>query len=75
MILESETFVFVLQIVFDIEFGLILQRLGPMGVASFLASIDGNLWMSGPVNKPAGIPKGLRTFRHEAFEMRLGDYS
>jgi hypothetical protein len=63
----------VLQVVFDIEFGVFLQKLGPMEVACSLTSIEGNLWVSGPVDNPHDIPIGLRTVRHEAFEVRLGD--
>ena len=63
----------VLQVVLDIEFGVFLQRLGPMEVAGSLTPIDGNLWISGPVDNPDGIPIGLGTVRHEAFEVGLGD--
>ena len=66
-------FVLVLQVVHDIKFGEFLQKLGPMEVAGSFTPIDGNLWVSGPVNNPDGIPIGLRTIGHEAFEVRLGN--
>ena len=50
-----------------------LQRLGPMEVARSLTPIDGNLWVSGPVNNPHGIPIGLGTVCHEAYEVWMGD--
>ena len=62
-----------LQVVFDIEFGVFLQRLGPMEVESSLTPIDRNLWVSGLVNNPDGILIGLSTVGHEAFEVRLGN--
>jgi hypothetical protein len=65
--------VLVLQVVFDIEFGVFLQRLDPMEVAGSLEPIDGNLWISRPVENPDGIPIGLRIVCHEAFEVRLGN--
>jgi hypothetical protein len=58
---------------FDIEFGVVLQRLCPMEVAGFFMPINGNLWVSGPVNNPHDVPIGLCNVRHEAFEMGLGD--
>jgi hypothetical protein len=57
----------------DIEFGVFLQRQGPMEVASFLTPIDENLWIFRPVDNSHGIPSGLRIVRHEAFEVRLGN--
>jgi hypothetical protein len=54
--------------VFDIEFGVFFQRLGPMEISCFLTPIDGNLWITGPVNNPHGVP----IVRHEAFEVGLG---
>jgi hypothetical protein len=72
-ILEAETLVLVLQVVLDIEFGVFFQRLDPMEVAGSLASIDGHLRISRPVDNPDDIPIGLRTVRHESFEMRLGN--
>jgi hypothetical protein len=72
-ILEAETLVLVLQVVFDIEFGVFLQRLGPMEIAGSLASIDGNLRISRLVDNPHSIPIGLRTVSHESFEVRLGN--
>jgi hypothetical protein len=65
--------VLVLQVVFDIELGMFLQRLGPMEVACYLASIHENLSISRPVDNPHGIPIGLRTVTHESFELRLGN--
>ena len=62
-----------LQAVLDIEFGVFLQRPGPMEVACSLAPIDGNFWISKPIDNPHGIPIGLRTIRHEFFEVRLGN--
>jgi hypothetical protein len=44
--------VLVLQVVFDIEFGVFLQRLGPMEVVGSLAPINGNLWILRPVDNP-----------------------
>ena len=44
-----------------------------MKVAGSLASIDGNLRISRPIDNPDGIPIGLRTVSHESFEVRLGD--
>jgi hypothetical protein len=44
-----------------------------MEVAGFLASIDGNLRISRPVDNPDGIPIGLRTVSHESFEVGLGN--
>ena len=57
----------------DIEFGVFLQRLGPMEVACSLPSIDGNLPISKPVDNPHDIPIGLRIVHHETFEVRLAD--
>ena len=71
-LLEVETFVLLLQIVLDIEFGVFFPR-RPMEVASSLTPIDGNLWISGPINNLHGIPIGLCTVYHEAFEVGLGD--
>jgi hypothetical protein len=65
--------VLVLQVMLDIELGVILQRLGPMEIAGFLMPIDGNLWVSELVNNPHGIPIGLGTVRHEAFQVGFGD--
>jgi hypothetical protein len=73
VILEAETLVLVLQIMLDIELGVFFQRPGPMEVASSLTPIDENLWISRPVNNPHGIPIGLDTVGHEAFEVGLGD--
>ena len=72
-ILEAETLVFILQIVLDIKFGVFLQRLVPMDVAASLASINGNLNISGPIDNPHRIPIGLRIVSHESFEVRFGD--
>jgi hypothetical protein len=72
-ILESKTLVLVLQVVFDIELGVFLQRLGPMEVACSLASIHENLRISRPVDNPHGIPIGLRTVSHKSFEVKLGN--
>ena len=72
-ILEAETLVLVLQVVLDIEFSVFLQRLGPMEVAGSLASINGDLRISRPVDNPHRIPIGLRTVSHETFEVRLGN--
>ena len=55
----------VLHVVLNIEFGGFSQRLGPMEVASFLASR--------PIDYPHSIPIGLRIVSHEYFEMRLGN--
>ena len=44
-----------------------------MEVAGFLTPINGNLWISGPIDNPDSIPIGLRTVCYEAFEVRLGD--
>jgi hypothetical protein len=44
-----------------------------MEVASSLTPIDGNLWISGPVNNPHNNPIGLCIVRHEAFEVRFGN--
>ena len=44
-----------------------------MNVASSFTPIDRNLWISGPVNNPHGIPIGLCTVHHEVFEVRFGD--
>jgi hypothetical protein len=52
-----------------IELGVFLQRLGPMKVVGSLASIDGNLRISRPVDNPHGIPIGLGTVSHESFEV------
>ena len=38
-----------MQVVLDIEFGVFLQKLGPMKVAGSLTSIDENLGVSGTV--------------------------
>jgi hypothetical protein len=65
-------FVLVLQVVLDIEFGVFLQRSGPMEVAHSLMSIDGNLWISELVNNPHDIPIGLCVVRHKAFEVGFG---
>ena len=65
--------VLVLQVVLDIEFGVFLQRLGSMEVASSLASINGNLRISRPVNNSHDIPIGLRTVSHETFELSFGN--
>jgi hypothetical protein len=65
--------VLVLQVVLDIELGEFFQRLGPMEVAGSLASINGNLRISRPVDNHDGIPIGLRTVSHESFEVRLGN--
>jgi hypothetical protein len=62
MMLEVETLVFVLQVVLHIEFGVFLQRLAPMEVASFLTPIDGNLRNSRPVDNPN--KKNERTVIH-----------
>ena len=72
-ILEVETLVLVLQVVLDIKYGVFLQRQGLMEVAGSLTPIDGNLWVSRPVNNHDGIPIGLRTVGHEAFEVKLGN--
>ena len=72
-ILEAKTFVLVLQVVLDIEFGVFLQKLGPMEVACSFAPIDGNLRISRSVDNPYGISSGLRTICHESFQMRLGN--
>jgi hypothetical protein len=64
--------VLVLQVVLDIELGVFLQRLGSMKVARSLASIDGNLMISKPIDNPNGIPV-VRTVIHESFEVRLGN--
>ena len=72
-ILQAETLVLVLQVMLDIELGVFLQRLGPMEVAGSLTPTNGNLWVSGPVSNPHGIPIGLGTVCHEAFEVGLGD--
>ena len=72
-ILEAKTFVLVLQVMLDIEFGVFLQRLGPMEVAGSLAP-NGNLRISGSVDNLHGIPIGLRTVCHESFEMRFGNF-
>jgi hypothetical protein len=72
-ILKAETLVLVLQVVLDIEFGVFLQKLSPMKVACSLTPIDGNLWISGPINNPHGIPIGLCIVCHKAFEVRLGN--
>jgi hypothetical protein len=72
-ILEEKTFKLVLQVVFGIEFGVFLQRLNPKELVGSLTPMDGNLWISGPVNNPHGIPIGLSTVGHEAFEVGLGD--
>ena len=45
-----------LQAVFGIEFGVFLQRLGPMEVVGSLSPIDGNLWIFEPVANSHGIP-------------------
>jgi hypothetical protein len=71
--LEAEVFVLVLQGVRDIEFGVFLQRLGPMELAGSLVPVDGNLRISRPVDNLDDILIGLRTVRHEVFEVRLGD--
>jgi hypothetical protein len=73
LILEAEPFVLVLHVIFDIEFGVFLQILGPMEVANSLTPIDGNLRISRPIDNPHGIPIGLRIVCHKAFEVRLGD--
>ena len=72
-ILDAETLVLVFQVVFDIEFGVFLQKLGPMEVASSLAPINGNLWISRPIDNPHNFPISLRIVGHEAFEVGLGD--
>jgi hypothetical protein len=59
--------------VLDIEFGMFLQRLGPMKVTGSLASIDENLRISRPIDNHDNIPIGLRTVSHESFEVRLGN--
>jgi hypothetical protein len=71
--MAGETFVLVLHVVLDIQLGVFLQRLGPVEIAGILAPIDWILQISRSVNNPDSIPIGLRTFRHEAFEERLGD--
>jgi hypothetical protein len=45
-----------------------------MELASSLAPLDQNLGISGANNDRYGVPIGLCTIRHEAFEMRLGDF-
>ena len=72
-ILEAQTLVLVLQVVLDIEFSVFLQRLGPMEVAGSLASINGDLRISRPIDNPHRVPIGLRTVSHEPFEVRLGN--
>jgi hypothetical protein len=57
----------------DIELGVFLQRLGPMEVAGSFTPIEWNLWIFRPVNNPHGIPIGLCTVDHEAFDVGLGD--
>jgi hypothetical protein len=63
----------VLQIMFDIQFGVFFQYLGPMEVASSLMPLDRNLKISRAVDNPYDYPFGLRTIRHEAIEMWLWD--
>jgi hypothetical protein len=43
-----------------------------MKVADSITPMDGNLWISGPVDNLHGIPIGLHIVRHEAFEVRFG---
>jgi hypothetical protein len=35
--------------------------------------LDGNLGISGAIDDPYGVPNGLYTVRHEAFEVGFGD--
>ena len=71
---EAKTFVLVLQVVFDIEFGVFLQRLGPMEVADSLRPLMGTFGLTKTLKNADNIPIGLRTVCHETFEMKLENF-
>jgi hypothetical protein len=71
VVLEAEKFALVLQMVFDIEFDVVLQGLGLIGVACYFTLLNHNLEIFRVVNNPHGLAIGLCTVRYEAFEVWL----
>ena len=62
--------VLVLEVVLNVLFGVLLERLAPMEIASALSAMHRDLEITATKDNPDCIPIGLSAISHESLELR-----